>query len=131
MSAHLDEAERAAEDGGPRVYVRSSAMGQNIDRVEHIQDAVIITPSFSGRYENDALGHEPPGMLADRIIRSAQAWGIRYKGQRLPYVPRQGPVQKTPAQVRDEAFEHELEQLCEKYQIDLAGDYYINAKENT
>lgn len=143
MSAHDDEAERAAEDGGPRafpwpprVYVgqareqdtTAARMQGAIDHVERIQDAVIITPRFAGRVERDELGDETRAMLEDRIMRSALYYGHEYKGQRLPYEPRSGPVFKTDAQQREEAFEHELEALQERYWIELGGDYYVNAR---
>lgn len=77
----------------------------------------------------DLLGEETDEMLRERCERSKLM--PDYKGQRLPYEPRQGPVQKTDAQIREGAFEHEIEALEEKYNCWLEGDYYVRAREHT
>ena len=71
---------------------------------------------------------ETDEMLRERITRSVSVYGSTYKGERLPYEPRQGPVFKTEAEQRQEAFEHELSVLEERYWVELGGDYYINVK---
>ncbi len=69
----------------------------------------------------DALGWEPDEMLKDRIERSFELASCpdTYKGQRLPYEPRHGPIWRGPDWVMVWDFEQELQQLCEKFGVEL------------
>jgi hypothetical protein len=96
------------------------------DEVERIHDALFITPYVGKRPEKDALGEEPRDMLLDRIARSVLHFGDEYKGQRLPYEKRQGPVFRSEREWRETAFIAELEQLEEKHDCWLEGDYWPN-----
>ena len=73
---------------------------------------------------HDALGAETDEMLKDRIERSFELANSpdTYKGQRLPYEPRQGPVWRGPDWVMVWDFEQELQQLCEKFGVELCID---------
>lgn len=71
----------------------------------------------------DALGSETDAMLKDRIERSFELANCpdTYKGQRLPYEPRSGPVWRDPVLV---AFELGLQALCERLGVELHVEEY-------
>lgn len=120
MSAHNDEAERAAADGGPRPYTYELDFLVYRERAAQGRQSIVYDLN-RGR---DELGHETDDMLRERITRSAAELGAEYKGQRLPYVPRQGPVFKTDQERRIENFEHALEALQAEHGVRLEGDYW-------
>ena len=89
MSAHLEEAERAAEDGGPRAYVYREELQQRPVKADK-PDYITITHGMRGYfavhmrwYDEDGLGmYEPEqsGMGSYRrcdhpgLLTEAQQW---------------------------------------------------------
>ena len=73
---------------------------------------------------NDALGWETDEMLAERIERCLEAPASGpFDTKLVPYEPRSGPIWRGKDWRFVDAFQAELQALCERFGVELVADF--------